>query len=306
MPLDETLPPDDAAPEDAAPDNAPTERASAGIQSAEIALTVLSAMAHTGGAHAVSELGRQLGMPRAKVHRYLVSLERMGFVEQDPASARYRLGTQALQVGLSALSDVDFVREGSNLLPKLAERLNESVFLSIWTERGPVIVRWEDSGRPVAVNVRVGSVMPLLNSATGQACAAWMPEIQLVPLIDRELRGPGASQAARAGLTDWLNCRARWQTVRQEGVARIGGTLVHGIDSVAVPVLDSQGKVVGAITALGLSSVFDSSLEGPAARLLREAGRTLSLRLGYHGQALTAGTAQPKRGRRPKTAPESA
>ena len=41
-------------------------------------------------------------------------------------------------------------------------------------------------------------------------------------------------------------------------------------------------------------------------RLLREAGRTLSLRLGYHGQALTAGAAAPKRGRRPKAAPESA
>lgn len=302
MPIDDPLPPD-TSPDELPAEDATPERTSAGIQSAEIALSVLSAMAHAGGAHAVSELGRQLGMPRAKVHRYLVSLERMGFVEQDPASARYRLGAQALQVGLSALSDVDFVREGSNLLPKLAERLNESVFLSIWTTRGPVIVRWEDSGRPVAVNVRVGSVMPLLNSATGQACAAWVPEIQIVSLIDRELRGPGAG---KAGLTDWLNCRARWQAVRQEGVARIGGTLVHGIDSVAVPVLDSQGKLAGAITALGLSSVFDSSLEGPASRLLREAGRTLSLRLGYHGQALTAGAAAPKRGRRPRTAPESA
>ncbi|UCF25539.1 MAG: IclR family transcriptional regulator, partial [Ralstonia sp.] len=248
--LADTLPPDDAPAEDAAP-----ERTSAGIQSAEIALTVLAAMARTGGAHAVSELGRALGMPRAKVHRYLVSLERMGFVEQDPASARYRLGAQALLVGLSALSDVDFVREGSLMLPKLAERLNESVFLSVWTNRGPVIVRWEDGGRPVTVNVRVGSVMPLLNSATGQACAAWMPEIQIVPLIDRELRGPGAG---RAGLTDWLNCRARWQAVRHEGVARIAGTLVDGIDSLAVPVLDAQGTLVGAITALGLSSVFDS------------------------------------------------
>ena len=298
MPIDDLLPPHEPPVEDA-----PAERTSAGIQSAEIALTVLSAMARTGGAHAVSELGRQLGMPRAKVHRYLVSLERMGFVEQDPASARYRLGTQALQVGLSALSDVDFVREGTNMLPKLAERLNESVFLSVWSNRGPVIVRWEDGGRPVAVNVRVGSVMPLLNSATGQACAAWMPEIQIVPLIDRELRGPGAG---KAGLTDWLNCRARWQIVRHEGVARIEGSLVHGIDSVAVPVLDAQGKLAGAITALGLSNAFDSSLEGPVSQTLREAGRSLSLRLGYHGQALTAGAAPIKRGRRPKAAPESA
>ncbi|MGD7324952.1 IclR family transcriptional regulator, partial [Ralstonia pseudosolanacearum] len=268
MPLDDDLPADAAA-----PDSAPAERAGTGIQSAEIALTVLSAMARTGGAHAVSELGRQLGMPRAKVHRYLVSLERMGFVEQDPASARYRLGTQALQVGLSALTDVDFVREGSLMLPKLAERLNESVFLSVWSERGPVIVRWEDGDKPVTINVRVGSVMPLLNSATGQACAAWMPETQIAPLIDRELHGPGA---ARVGLTDWLNCRARWQAVRHEGVARITGTLVHGINSVAVPVLDAQGRLAGAITALGLSSVFDADEGGAPARLLREAGRALS------------------------------
>lgn len=113
MPIDDPLPPD-TSPDELPAEDATPERTSAGIQSAEIALSVLSAMAHAGGAHAVSELGRQLGMPRAKVHRYLVSLERMGFVEQDPASARYRLGAQALQVGLSALSDVDFVREGSN------------------------------------------------------------------------------------------------------------------------------------------------------------------------------------------------
>ncbi|RMD11061.1 helix-turn-helix domain-containing protein, partial [Klebsiella pneumoniae] len=102
MPIDAPLPPV-TSPHELAAEDATPERTSAGIQSAEIASSVLSAMAHAGGAHAVSELGRQLGMPRAKVHRYLVSLERMGFVEQDPASARYRLGAQALQVGLSAL-----------------------------------------------------------------------------------------------------------------------------------------------------------------------------------------------------------
>jgi len=67
------------------------------------------------------------------------------------------------------------------------------------------------------------------------------------------------------------------------------------------------GAVAFAITALGLSSVFDSSLEGAGVHLLRDAGRALSQRLGYHGQALAAGAATPaKRGRRPKTAPESA
>lgn len=186
------------------------ERTSAGIQSAGITLSVLPTMAHAGDTHAASELGQQLGMPYAKVHCYLVSLERVGFVEQGPASTRYRLGIQTLQVELSALPDVDFVREGNNLLPKLAKWLNESVFLLIWTARGPIIVRWENSGRPIVVNVRVGSVMPLLNSVTGQACAAWVSEIQTVSLIDHELHEPGAG---KVGLANRLDCRACWQTV---------------------------------------------------------------------------------------------
>ena len=51
---------------------------STGIQSAEIALDVLTRLAELGGAVSVSELGRSLDMPRAKAHRYLVSLERRG------------------------------------------------------------------------------------------------------------------------------------------------------------------------------------------------------------------------------------
>lgn len=65
------------------------------------------------------------------------------------------------------LFDVDFVCEGSNLLFKLVEWLNESVFLLIWIVCGFVIVCWEDSGCLVVVNVWVGLVMLLLNFVMG-------------------------------------------------------------------------------------------------------------------------------------------
>ncbi|WP_188590623.1 IclR family transcriptional regulator, partial [Achromobacter denitrificans] len=154
---------------------------STGIQSAEIALDVLTRLAELGGALSVSELGRSLDMPRAKVHRYLVSLERRGYVEQDAASARYRLGPQALHTGLAALAEVDFVKLAAGGLDGLSAAIGQTVFISVWGQHGPTIVQWRDARLPVTVNVRVGSVLPLLNSATGRVYAAWLPETLALP-----------------------------------------------------------------------------------------------------------------------------
>lgn len=174
---------------------------STGIQSAEIALDVLTRLAELGGAVSVSELGRSLDMPRAKAHRYLVSLERRGYVEQDPASARYRLGPQALHTGLAALAEVDFVKVAAGCLEDLSAAIGQTVFLSVWGQHGPTIVQWRDARLPVTVNVRVGSVLPLLNSATGRVFAAWLPEPLALPRTGRMGRGaaPGRRHRATAG-----------------------------------------------------------------------------------------------------------
>jgi DNA-binding IclR family transcriptional regulator len=61
------------------------------------------------------------------------------------------------------------------------------VFLAIWGNHGPTIVRWEESSEPVTLNVRVGSVMPLVTSATGRAFAAFMPWERIKQLLGKEL-----------------------------------------------------------------------------------------------------------------------
>ncbi|MCP1401718.1 IclR family transcriptional regulator [Achromobacter insolitus] len=262
---------------------------STGIQSAEIALDVLTRLAELGGALSVSELGRSLDMPRAKVHRYLVSLERRGYVEQDAASARYRLGPQALHTGLAALAEVDFVKLAAGCLDSLSAAIGQTVFISVWGQHGPTIVQWRDARLPVTVNVRVGSVLPLLNSATGRVFAAWLPESLALPRALSEwdaLRShdPDAAQvldAAAAPTDPAAALRRQWQATRQRGYASVSGHLLHGIDSAAVPVLDAQGHLAGAITSLGLHGGFDLSPDGEPVRALVGAAAGCSRRLGW-------------------------
>ena len=80
------------------------------------------------------------------------------------------------------------------MLPAICLDVGEAVFLSVWGEHGPTIVRWEEISRAIAVNVRVGSTMPLLRSATGQVFGAFLPDEVTAPFVRPELEA-GLSEA---------------------------------------------------------------------------------------------------------------
>ncbi|MDQ2801817.1 MAG: helix-turn-helix domain-containing protein, partial [Pseudomonadota bacterium] len=134
------------------------QSASAGVQSIETGLQLLTALALPGAPHMLKTIAEAAGMPASKAHRYVVSFGRMGFVERDPASGRYRLGPAALHIGLAALNGLDIVRLGSAAVTSLRDEIDETVALAIWTLNGPTFVRLEEASRPITVNVKTGSI----------------------------------------------------------------------------------------------------------------------------------------------------
>lgn len=259
---------------------------SQGIQSLEVAGRLLHALARSSRAMMLKDLAAEAGMAPAKAHRYLASFQRIGLIEQDPLTGHYDLGAGALELGLAALARIDPVRLATPLLPALAAELDATVALAVWGNKGPTIVRWEDSARDVNVHLRAGAVMPLLSSATGRAFAAWMPDAALDrPLADELAR------ARRAGRDDLPHDHAGAQRLRAEarrhGIARVKGQLLPGIHALAAPVFDHRGTMVLALTALGHGGQFDADWSGLPAARLKAAAAALSRRLGApeHPQA---------------------
>ena len=159
-----------------------------GVQSVEIGMAVLASLAAHPRPAGLSELAGAAGMAPAKAHRYLVSLIRAGMVERSAGSGKYRLGEAALHIGLAALAGLDVMGFAGEALVALRDEIDETVLLAVWGNRGPAVVRWEESSRPVTTNVRPGSVMPLLNSSTGRAFAAFLPGALTRPYITEESR----------------------------------------------------------------------------------------------------------------------
>lgn len=251
-----------------------------GIQSVEVGGQLLKALAEGDGPMMLRDLARNAGMSAAKAHPYLVSFMRVGLVEQDRASGRYELGSLALQIGLASMRRLDPVRVAAGLVAELVDRIGQTVALSVWGNHGPTVVRIEEGASAVHVNMRVGSVMSLLGTATGRVFAAFLPPGMIENFV--------ASGVGRASVGDDAACRmtraqieAAVAEVRERRLARAVGLPIPGVNALSAPVFDQAGSIALAITAIGPSGVFDADWDGPIARELTGCAGTVSARLGH-------------------------
>ncbi len=252
-----------------------------GIQSIEVGFRLLHVLATTNRPMMLRDIAKGAAMPAAKAHRYMVSFMRIGIVEQDAGSGRYDLGAYALELGLSGLGRLDPVRLSGPILEALCEEIQETVALAVWGTHGATIVRIVDSGSPVTITLRPGTVLSLSNSATGRAFSAFFRSPFLKKMLDEELR-----QAAESSQTAVTTVRRQLEKtlteIREQGISRATGSLTPGINGFSAPVYDHTGSMVAAITALGSMGEFDAEWDGPVAKAMRSAALDLSHRLGFN------------------------
>lgn len=201
-----------------------------GIQSVELAMTVLQALEEGRGPMTLTQIAAASGMQPSKAHRYLVSLARVGLVAQSPSSGRYDMGPAMRRLGVESLRRMDEVALVSEHLPGLRDRTSHAVNLAVWGDHGPVVVRWEYGAHALPITVRVGATMPLLNSAMGGAFLAHLPE----QLTEPVLRGQLEEETLGAGTRDRVD-QIKADVLR-DGVATTVGGVIPGVTSVAAPV----------------------------------------------------------------------
>ena len=255
-----------------------------GIQSIEVGVPLLKTLAEHGAPMMLRDLARRAGMPPAKAHRYLVSFARTGLVSQEPDSGRYDLGHFALELGLASIARMDPVRVASPILEALGDQVGETVALAVWGNLGATIVRWVESRRPINVNLRTGSVMPLLSSAIGLCFATFSRSVNVHAKVAEALE-LNAKASAPLGPANSGEFEALVAEFRLKGMTRAVGSVLPGINAFCAPVFDHEGSMVLAIAGLGPDLLFSAEWDGPIPTAIRDAARTVSHRLGHSRQA---------------------
>ncbi len=231
-----------------------------GIQSVDIGMTVLKALAMARGPMSLKEIGSACGMAPSKAHRYLHSLVAGGLVAQQKRSGKYDLGLFALRLGASAIRRIDVVNRASDQLEDLVGQLKMPAHVSIWSHEGPIAVRWQRAADSLISPDVLGSVFPLLRSATGNVFLAYLPDRLTRPFVTAEIQ----KESELENSIDF-DVSEIIRTVREQGYAMTLGTFVPHYVGIAAPIINWDEEICAAVTIVArLTRDIDQRLSAAA------------------------------------------
>ncbi|WP_177213115.1 IclR family transcriptional regulator [Celeribacter neptunius] len=258
----------------------PGKSARGGVQSVEVAGKLLQVLLQSDGPMKLAEIAAEVEMPSAKVHRYLVSLIRTGFVQQSKESSKYDLGPIAFQLGLKGFARFEPLKLAEYMLQELVELVGETAALAVWTAKGATMIRVIEARHDFATTIAPTHHCPMTFSATGVLFSSYEDEVRTEPLIERELEqnrisGRPNSPLDRAELDAMIGATtARGYSCMTDG----GG---DGFGAVSAPVFDVTGKLVMAVTVFGRSNRVDATADGTLARIVARTAAKISAAFGY-------------------------
>ncbi|TDD20209.1 IclR family transcriptional regulator [Nonomuraea diastatica] len=240
------------------------------IQSVERAAAILRLLASGPRQLGVAELAKALGLPKGTLHGILRTLVRVGFVEQDQASGKYRLGATLLHLGSSYL-DVNELRTRSiNWADALAGRSRESAWIGTLHEGHVLVIHHVFRPDDSMQTLQVGTYLPTHASALGKVLLAHDPygETPAAPLRAH----------TKATLIDPKALEAELDQVRTRGWAAETEELTEGEVAIAAPIKDARGIVVGAIGIRGAVERLapDEGLRMEYVSYVRDAARAIT------------------------------
>ena len=129
------------------------------------------------------EIAARTGLARPTVSRLVYTLTQLDFLRHAHSSRKYALGSAAVSLGYSALTQIDIRRAARPLLHALSQQTNASVHLAIndGLHMQVVDTYWHSS----AFVVDIGSRVPVVTTSLGRAYVCALPEEERKAILEQ-------------------------------------------------------------------------------------------------------------------------
>ncbi|WP_374200347.1 IclR family transcriptional regulator [Arthrobacter sp. M4] len=247
-----------------------------GVQSVDRALQVLEILARDGHA-GVSEIAEEMGVHKSTVSRLLGSLVTREIVHQNSERGKYQLGFGVLRLASSIPGRLSLVREARPFLENLAEEWKETVNLAVLRSNYAVNVDQAMGPSTLATFDWVGSLTPLHATSSGKVLLAALPADERTRIL-KETGLPGRTPRT---ITDRKILEKQLIDVAHNGYAVTLEEFEIGLNSMAVPVYNHLGEVIGSVSISGPAFRFKPEEVPGLVEAITEAGLRISAKMGY-------------------------
>lgn len=250
------------------PDNAP--RIAPAVAKAFRIVDVL-ATRRPGGAK-LSDLARELSLPKSSTLRILNTLCELGVARADAETKSYYLGPRLLSYASTAAHDEsDLVRQFYRTAGPMHARLDETIQLAVLSSPDVTFVARLDSSKAVRLVTHVGKRLPAHATAVGKAILAFSDQAE----VEQVLLG-GLPQFTENTITDQAEFLRILDQARRDGYATEVEESSANLSCFSAPVLGPDGMARAGLTICVPTRNVDAARSAELIREVQAGARELS------------------------------
>lgn len=193
----------------------------------------------------ISEMAKDLCLPKATVFRLLNSLEEWNAVECVDNEG-YQLGCFLIKLGRSASRDLHLIDVCKPYMEQIMEAVDENVNLAIEYENAMLSIYSTYSNTSV-LSIKTIPISPMHCSSIGKAALAYYDDEKLTAYFKR--------QDLRKRTANTIITREAFEPEREQirdtGIAYDNEEYEEGLYCMATPIINAEGAVIACISVSG-------------------------------------------------------
>src|SRR4029078_12971524 len=215
------------------------------VQGLERGFAIVQAFGTDHRHQTIAEVAHRTGLTRAVARRYLLPLQRLGYVVQQ--GGRFALTPRILDLGFTYLSTIDVADLAQLVREEIPASLHESCSAAVLDGHEVVYVARVQAKRIMSINLVVGSRLRAAVTSVGRAMLAHLSPQNLEAYL---AKAPFEALTKRT-VTSAAELRRHLALVRQRGWAFADQESEVGIRTVAVPLYSHANQVDAALNVSG-------------------------------------------------------
>jgi len=145
------------------------------------ALRVLELLSTRQEGGSITEIAKELGLPKNSVFRIVRTLAANGYLDERGKS--WRLSPKILSLGYAAVQSTHLIGACMDEMRRLRDEINETIFVGALSEGRVVILEQLPSFQLVKFTIEIGHKVPIHASAPGKAILAFLPPAEQKDLL---------------------------------------------------------------------------------------------------------------------------
>jgi len=235
------------------------------LRTLERGLDILDCFHHSTTQLSLTELAAITGLNASTVFRILATLEKRNYVNRNPITKRYQLGSQIFCLFSPSSDSLDLRTIAAPHLQHLYSLSNESVCLYVVLDKHRVCLDRIETTHPLRRVIHVGDRLSLTKGAGGKVLLAWMSE----------------KEQQDNGLLDYAMATEELSKIRHCGFAVSIGEREEGVAAIAAPLFNANGQIIAALSMSGPTVRLTQQLIEQMIPLVVKTAKDISLALGY-------------------------